>query len=533
MEKNSFVNKVTVTPGNRHETMPIYESLLEYHDNDTVPLNFPGHKRGCGAQSEFRDFIGTNVLSIDVSAFQQVDCLHKPEGPIKHAEELAADAFGADVTYFCVQGTSCAIQAMVMSVVGRNEKIIIPRNVHKSVISGIILSGAVPVYMQPEIDDELGFALNVTPETVLSALLENPDAKAVLIVNPTYYGISAALGEIANIVHQYSIPLLVDEAHGPHFHFSKGLPPSAMSSGADMCAQSTHKILGALSQSSMLHVKKLRVDVHRVKAVLNLIHSTSPSYVLLASLDAARFQMATSGEMVIEKMLMAARFVRSRINAIPGLSCFSREITLKKGASSFDETKITITCKNLGITGYALERILSEEYHIQAEMADIYNVLCVISVGTTMEHCNALICALTIISKKYHLNDSGKNSSLVLPSTPEQVVPPDAAFWGKTHVVSFLESAGKVSAEFLYIYPPGIPVISPGERMTQEIVDYITRQKNIGFCVQGTMDTNLNVIKVLAESIFEKTDAGFNAQKLSAKRQENDVVFLEQVSTNN
>jgi lysine decarboxylase len=261
---------------------PMFDALLEYHNNDTIPFHVPGHKRGNGMHKKFRDFVGTNILSIDVTVFHQVDSLHKPTGPIKEAQELAADAYGADYTFFSIHGTSGAIQAMIMSVVSQGDKLIIPRNVHKSITAGIILSGATPVYMQPEIDTKVGLALNVTPETVKRTLELNPDAKAVLIVNPTYYGVSTDIAEIAKIVHEYDIPLIVDEAHGPHLHFNSKLPISAMDAGADICAQSTHKIVGSMTQSSLLHVKKGIVDVNRVKTVMSLLQTTSPSYPLLA-----------------------------------------------------------------------------------------------------------------------------------------------------------------------------------------------------------------------------------------------------------
>lgn len=478
---------------------PLFDALLEYVNNDTIPFHVPGHKKGQGMVSKFKDFIGTNVMAIDVTVFKQVDSLHKPTGAIKEAQILAADANHADHTFFCVHGTSGAIQAMIMSVVGEGDKILVPRNVHKSVTSGIILSGAMPVYMQPEIDSNVGVALNVTPETVRSTLEQNRDAKAVLIINPTYYGVSTDIERIAEIVHEYNIPLIVDEAHGPHLHFNDRLPISAMDAGADMCAQSTHKIIGSLTQSSMLQVRGHLVDVNRVKTVMSLLQTTSPSYILLASLDAARMQMATEGKELLDKTIELAEYARREINQINGLFCFGREIVGREGAYDFDPTKITITCKDLGITGHELERILAEEYYIQPEMSDLYNVLCVFSIGDTKEKVDALLKALKEISKLYHNRDGRKIEVIDIPKIPLRVLSPRDAFHGGTISIPLEDSVGEISAEFLLAYPPGIPVLCPGEIITDEIIEYVEVLKKAGLYVQGTDDPEVNYIKVVNE----------------------------------
>lgn len=476
---------------------PLLDALLEYVNNGTIPFHVPGHKKGQGMVSKFKDFIGNNVMSIDVTIFKQVDSLHKPTGVIKQAQELAADANNADHTLFCVHGTSGAIQAMIMSVVREGDKIIVPRNIHKSVTAGIILSGAMPVYMQPEIDSNVGVALNVTPETVKETLEENSDAKAVLIINPTYYGVSTDIERIADIVHSYGIPLIVDEAHGPHLHFNDKLPISAMDAGADMCAQSTHKIIGSLTQSSMLQVREGLVDINRIKTVMSLLQTTSPSYVLLASLDAARMQMATEGPELLDKTMELARYARSEINKINGLFCFGEEIIGREGAYDFDPTKITITCKDLGISGHELERILAEEYHIQAEMSDLYNTLCVFSLGDTKENVDALLAALREISKTCGSSNNNRIEVIDIPKIPPRVLSPKDAFNGDTISIALEESVGEISAEFILAYPPGIPVLCPGEIITDEILEYVTALKNAGLYVQGTDDCEVNYIKVV------------------------------------
>jgi arginine decarboxylase len=478
---------------------PMFDALLEYHNNDTIPFHVPGHKRGQGMIKKFRDFVGTNILSIDVTVFKQVDSLHKPTSVLKEAQELAADAYNADYTFFSIHGTSGAIQAMIMSVVSQGDKIIIPRNVHKSVTAGIILSGADPVYMHPEIDTTVGVALNVTPNTVKRTLELNPDAKAVLIVNPTYYGVSTDIVEIARIVHEYNIPLIVDEAHGPHLHFNNKLPISAMDAGADICAQSTHKIVGSMTQSSLLHVKKGIVDVNRVKTVMSLLQTTSPSYPLLASLDCARMQLATEGKQLIDDAIELSKYARDRINGIKGLYCFGEEVLSKEGAYGFDPTKITITCRELGLSGYELERILAEKYFIQPEMSDLYNILCVFSFGDTKEKVDSLIKALEEISAEQSCKEIVASQVLDIPNIPESVLTPRDAFNSLTISIPVEDSVGLISAEFLMAYPPGIPILCPGEIITQEIVDYVKALKAANLYVQGTEDPEVNRIKIVSD----------------------------------
>ncbi|WP_251860932.1 aminotransferase class I/II-fold pyridoxal phosphate-dependent enzyme [Clostridium sp. Marseille-Q2269] len=481
---------------NQNET-PVFDALMEYVNRNTIPFHVPGHKKGEGMDKEFKNFIGENPFKIDVTVFKLVDSLHHPTGAIKKAQELAADAYGADAAFFSIHGTSGAIQAMILSTVGDGDKIIIPRNVHKSVTAGIILSGSVPVYMQPELDKKVGIAHNVTPETVEETLKENPDAKAVLIINPTYYGVSTDIKKIAEIVHNYNIPLIVDEAHGPHLGFNDRLPISAMKAGADMCAQSTHKIIGALTQCSLLQVKSKRIDINRVQQVLSLLQTTSPSYILMASLDCSRRQIALNGKELLDKAIDLATYARDEINKIPGFYCFGKELLGKPGVYALDPTKITINCRDLGITGYDLDMLLCEKYHIQVELSDLYNVLAVGSFGDTKESINSLINSLKEISQEYYGKGTKQNSFIDVPEIPENTAAPRKAFNGIKECVLLKDSVGKVSGEFLMAYPPGIPVLCPGEIITQEIVDYVERLKETGLYVQGTEDPEVEYIKIV------------------------------------
>jgi len=482
----------------QYET-PLFDALKTYVKNDTVPFHVPGHKKGVGADQEFKEFIGENAFKIDVTVFKSVDSLHHPTGPIKRAQQLAADAYGSDAAFFSIHGTSGAIQAMIMSVVSSGDKIIIPRNVHKSITAGIILSGAIPVYMQPEFDKKVGIAHGITPETVKETLEENKDAKALLIINPTYYGVATNLKKIADIVHSYDIPLIVDEAHGPHLGFNDKLPMSAMEAGADICSQSTHKIIGALTQCSLLQVRTKRVDAARVAQVLSLLQTTSPSYILMASLDCARRQIATEGEALLEKAISLTSFARDEINKIPGLYCFGNEILNNPGVYSLDPTKVTITCRDLGITGYDLDMILSNKYHIQMELSDLYNILAVGSFGDTAESFDKLLTALREISAEYYGKGNKKVDFIDIPPIPKQELIPREAFNSVKSRVLISESIGMISGEFLLAYPPGIPILCPGERITKEIVDYIKQLKEAGLYVQGTEDPEVNYIKVVKE----------------------------------
>ena len=481
---------------NQNET-PLFDALKEYVDRDTLPFHVPGHKKGVGIDKEFKNFIGENPFKIDVTVFKLVDSLHHPTGPIKKAQELVADAYESHASFFSIHGTSGAIQAMILAVVNDGDKIIVPRNVHKSVTAGIILSGAVPVFMEPEIDKKLGIAHGVTPETVEKTLKENPDAKAVLIINPTYYGVATDIKKIADTVHSYDIPLIVDEAHGPHLAFSEKLPMSALKAGADICAQSTHKIIGSLTQGSLLHVKSKYVDPKRVQQILNLMQTTSPSYIIMASLDCARRQIALEGKDLLQKTIELCKYTRDEINKIPGFYCFGEEVLGKPGSYSFDPTKLTISSRELGITGFELDMILADKYHIQMELSDFYNVLAVGSFGDTKEGMDRLLSALKEISNDYYGKKEPVQDFLDIPAIPTKILNPREAFYSDKISIPLNESIGKISGEFLLAYPPGIPVLCPGEEITQEVVDYVHDLKRANLYVQGTEDLTVENIKIV------------------------------------
>ncbi|AXM88031.1 arginine decarboxylase [Anoxybacillus ayderensis] len=483
----------------QYET-PLFTGLLEHIKKNPIQFHIPGHKKGAGMDEQFRSFIGENALAMDLINIGPLDDLHQPKGMIKRAQQLAAEAFGADYTFFSVQGTSGAIMTMVMSVAGPGDKIIVPRNVHKSVMSAIVFSGATPIFVHPEIDKELGISHGITPEAVEAALKQHPDAKGVLVINPTYFGIAGDLKRIVDIAHAYNVPVLVDEAHGVHIHFHEDLPLSAMQAGADMSATSVHKLGGSMTQSSILNVKEGLVSPKRVQAILSMLTTTSTSYLLLASLDVARKRLATEGHELAEQAIRLANETRKQINDIDYLYCVGKEIIGTKATFDYDPTKLIISVKELGLTGYEVEKWLREHYNIEVELSDLYNILCIITPGDTERETSVLVEALRRLSNEFrHQAKVGKKPKVLLPDIPVLALTPRDAFYSETEVVPFDESAGRIIAEFVMVYPPGIPIFIPGEIITEENLNYIRKNIEVGLPVQGPEDDTLQTLRVIKE----------------------------------
>ncbi|KQL40353.1 arginine decarboxylase [Bacillus sp. FJAT-25509] len=476
---------------------PLFSSLLEHAKKNPIQFHIPGHKKGNGMDPTFREFIGDNALSIDLINIAPLDDLHHPKGKIKQAQDLAAKAFGADHTFFSVQGTSGAIMTMVMSVCGPGDKIIVPRNVHKSVLSAIIFSGATPIFVHPEIDSELGISHGITTNAVKEAILTNPDAKAVLVINPTYFGFVADLKSIVELAHSHGLAVLVDEAHGVHIHFHNELPISAMQAGADMAATSVHKLGGSMTQSSILNVREGIVNVHRVQSVLSMLTTTSTSYLLLASLDVARKRLATVGEELLTNTIRLANNARNKINSINGLYCPGYDLVGKEATFNFDPTKILISVKKLGITGHDVEVWLRERFNIEVEMSDLYNVLCILTPGDSEEDIQQLIHALEVLATEFDISERNTNLNVEIPTIPTLAVSPRDAFYSETESVPLEDSVGRIIAEFVMVYPPGIPIFLPGEEITLENLVYIKKNIEAGLPVQGPEDEDLLTLKVL------------------------------------
>ena len=498
-----YIKEVPYLLRRKYTDTPLLSAMLRYVDDQVMPFHTPGHKMGKGIHPVFGNLVGKRTLELDLALMDELDDLQEPHSCIMEAQEMAAELYGADHSFFVINGTTGGIYAMILSVVGPGDKILIPRNAHRSIIGGIILSGAVPVFMHPEVDLELGIAMGVSPLTVSKVLKKHPDAKSVLIINPTYYGVATDLRKIADIVHSYHIPLIVDEAHGPHLKFSETLPLQAIDAGADICAQSTHKIIGAMTQASMVHCREGRISVPRLKAMLQLVQSTSPNYVMLASLDVARMQMATQGTELISRAISLANKVRQAVNSIPGLYCFGDEKLGNPGVYSIDPTKVTVTVKSLGIKGNTAEMILRDKYKVQAELSDIYNLLFLFTLGDDNQAAERLIEVLTKLAHDcrgdYDFSEfENTYKRLKQAEIPEQVVSPREAMFSNSSKIAFTASAGRICSEIVTFYPPGIPLLCPGERITRDIIVYCEELKKSGLHVSGPEDATLNTIKVVS-----------------------------------
>lgn len=484
-----------------HLQAPLFSALVAHAEKNPVQFHIPGHKKGVGMDPEFREFIGDNPLSIDLINIAPLDDLHQPTGVIAEAQRLAADAFKADHTFFSVQGTSSVIMTMIMSVCNAGDKIIIPRNVHKSVLSAIIFAGAKPIFLKPVRDPNYGIDHGVSTRSVRRALEKHPDAKAVMVINPTYFGISANLKEIVDVVHSYNIPVLVDEAHGALIGFHAKLPMSAMEAGADMAATSVHKLGGSMTQSSILNIREGRINPKRVQTIFSMLTTTSTSYILLASLDTARRNLAINGEAIAEECIRLSTYARERINEIPGLRCFGREILGEGATYDMDLTKLTIHVRELGITGYDAENWLREHHRIEVELSDMYNILCLITPGDNVGTIKLLLTALRELSEEnYNVREARELILVETPPIPQLTISPRDAFYGDTEVIPFRESADRIIAEFIYVYPPGIPILLPGEVISQENIDYIINHVEVGLPVKGPEDRSIEYVKVIVET---------------------------------
>ncbi|WP_028520821.1 aminotransferase class I/II-fold pyridoxal phosphate-dependent enzyme [Ruminococcus flavefaciens] len=472
---------------------PIYEALRKFRRMRVVPFDVPGHKRGRG-NMELTEFLGEDCMNVDVNSMKPLDNLCHPVSVIKDAEELAAEAFGAANAFFMVGGTTSAVQSMIMYACKEGDKIIMPRNVHRSAINALILTGAVPVYVNPDVNRKLGIALGMSVAQVEQAILDNPDAKAIMVNNPTYYGICSDLKRITELAHAHGMLVLVDEAHGTHFYFGENFPVTAMAAGADCASVSMHKSGGSLTQSSFLLLGK-NINADYMRQVINLTQTTSASYLLLSSLDISRKRLALGGREIFAQTVEMAEYARSEINDIGGYYAYSRELVNGDSIFDFDVSKLSIYTLPIGLAGIEVYDLLRDEYDIQIEFGDIGNVLAYISVGDRKRDIERLISALSEIKRRF-----GKSGSDML--TQEYISPvvaetPRKAFYAQKRSLPLEETAGLVCSEFVMCYPPGIPILAPGELITDEIIEYIKYAKEKGCQMTGTEDINIERLNVL------------------------------------
>jgi len=476
---------------------PLCEAIEKYRKSHVYPFHTPGHKGGRGADATLLELLGEKALASDVSLMAELDDLHNPQGCLQEAQKLAAQLYGADTTFFAPNGTTGAIHAMLLGTLNPGDKILVPRNAHRSVIGGLILGGLRPVYVLPAYSEEWSLSLQVTPEDIEKLLTIQRDIAAVLITSPNYYGMVADLPAIAKIVHEHGALLLVDEAHGAHLGFSSLVPPSALQCGADAVAQSTHKLLGALTQCSMLHIKGKRLDGQQVASAMSLLTTTSPNYLLLASLDCARSQMAAEGKILLERAVKVAGKLRIALEKIPQLKVLGKNIIGHGGIKDLDPTKVTVNVRELGVTGvYAGEEL--RRAGIAVELVDRDNVLFLLTYADDNQEIDDIIgkIVLTFMTiGTFHRNKSETEKG-TLP-LPRQILLPRIAFYAQKKECLFLQAAGEISAEQISFYPPGIPVIIPGEEITERIISYCQELKAAGIPVSGPRDSSLERIQVV------------------------------------
>ena len=482
----------------KQSKVPIFDTLLGHAKRNVTSFHTPGHKNGKGIDPVLKEVTGDGLYKFDVTVFDEVDSLHDPVGPIKKAEELMAQAYGVKHSLFLVNGTSVGNIAMFLSACDPGDSIIVSRSSHKSIMGGIILSGVWPIWLQPTIDQNLDIIFNSTYEEIKQALEMYPEARAVFLTSPTYNGVATEVKKIADLCHRKGKILLVDEAHGPHLKFNDKLPMSAVDAGADLCVQSTHKILSALSQGSVLHHNSKLVDINRVKKIVSMLQTTSPQYLTLASIDLARRQAVLHGKEMFDKVIEAAEWARKEINAkIPNMRCLTKN-DIKDRNFDLDLTKLTINVTKTGLSGYEVDEILAKKYNIQVDCSDTFNLIAIMGIGSDMDDVQKLVTALKEISKNY--KGTQKNWILKIPSlATEMVMTPREVFLSHDiKKIPLAKSVGHVSAQVLTPYPPGIPVVIPGERISKEICDYLVEMASKGIRISGQEGDVLKMVKVFA-----------------------------------
>ena len=478
----------------KQERAPIYEALERFRKMRVVPFDVPGHKHGKG-NPELVELLGEKCVGIDVNSMKPLDNLCHPVSVIREAEELAAEAFGAAHAFLMVGGTTSSVQSMVLSCCKRGDKIIMPKNVHRSAINALVLCGAQPIYVNPDVDCRLGISLGMRLEQVEAAIRNNPDAVAVFVNNPTYYGVCSDLRSIVKLAHEHGMLVLADEAHGTHFYFGEGLPVSAMAAGADIAAVSMHKSGGSLTQSSFL-LTGPGVSVGHVRQIINLTQTTSGSYLLLSSLDISRRNLALRGRREFEKVIGLAEYAREEINNIGGYYAFSEELVNGNSIFAFDRTKLSVHTLEIGLAGIEVYDILRDEYDIQIEFGDIGNILAYLSIGDRRQEVERLVSALAEVKRRYKKDRAGMLTQEYID--PKVVATPQEAFYAPKESLPLEETAGRICSEFVMCYPPGIPILAPGEEITEDILDYIVYAKEKGCSMTGPEDAGsrrLNVLK--------------------------------------
>lgn len=468
------------------ENTPLADALLKQVKDNYVAFDVPGHKSN---HDDLIDFFGEKCVLLDKNSRESIDYLCQPRGVILEAEKLAAEAFGAKDAFFMVGGTTSSVQAMIMCVCTPGDKIILPRNVHYSVINAVILAGAVPVYVEPPVHSTLGIALGMRVEDLEHCIRQNTDAKAVLVNNPTYYGICSDIKSIIELAHSYQMYVLADEAHGTHFYFSDQLPEASIQSGADLAAVSIHKTGGSFTQTSIL-LSSGTIEKESVSETINLMCTTSASYLLMASLDIARKNLVLNGEQKLAETIALAEKTRNEINKLNGFYAFGKEIIDNDTVYDFDLTKLSINSFGTGLTGIEVYAMLRDRHNIQLEFGDMRNFLAVCSMFDTKNDHHKLLNALKTISEQ--CKGCGTDIPCYEYIPPIVKLSPRKAFYSRKTVIPVTEAKNRISGCAVMSYPPGIPLLAPGELITQKIIEHIVFAANKGCSVSG-LDKQMNI----------------------------------------
>ena len=460
------------------ESMPLFEALQRYSRSNVTPFDVPGHKMGMYT-SVMQQAFG-NVLQLDVNSMKELDLLSHPQGVIAQAQTLAAQAFGADEAFFLVNGTTIGILAMIMATCAPGDELLVPRNGHKSVMDGIILSGARPVFIQPEVDLHFGIAHGISVENVKKAIAQHPDAKVLLVTYPTYFGAMSDLTTICELAHENGIIVIVDSAHGAHLTY---MPQAkdALACGADAVTVSMHKTGGSLTQSSLLLMQTTRLTKESVQKVLGMLQTTSASYLLMGSLDMARYELANFGYERYETLLPVIQAAITQIEASGHYEVLKESYVTSNFSQSYDMTKLVVRVNHLGLTGFDVYTMLKQQYNIQMELAEGYVVMAVITPADTKESIQRLVDALLHIATHYAKGMTVLSLHVTPDEVNELVVCPREAYYAPQETIAIDDAEGRVSADTLMIYPPGIPLVIPGEKISRDVIAmYHYYNKTIG-----------------------------------------------------
>lgn len=477
---------------------PLFDQLLASAEQSRAPFHTPGHKLGRAIAPHLQQAWGSAVFRADLPELPELDNLYAASGVLAESQAQAAEVFGADRSWFLVNGSTGGLLAAILAVCGPGDRLLLPRNAHRSLLSGCILSGAVPVWITPPEAADFDLIGVPTPKQIAAALEQDPQIKAAVLVSPTYEGVCADVAAIAAIAHRQGIPLIVDAAHGAHLGFHPDLPASPLSEGADLVVQSTHKLLGALTQAAMLHLKGDRIDPERLSQSLALVQSSSPSYLLLASLEAATEQMQASPVELLQTPIDLARQAHQRLATLSGLQLPAIAIGDRPGFPQWDPTRLVLNFQACGWSGFSADEYLHEQWQVTAELPSLHNLVFHLSLGNRREDIDRLVTACDRLLSQEH--QEALPPRLPAWLEPEAILSPRQAWFARQQTVSTEQAIGAIAAECVCPYPPGIPVLLPGERISKSAVDYLRQVQTSGGILSGCADPELTTLRIVQDS---------------------------------